>query len=383
MLTKTKLIIAVPGDRYPTRFNTPRMSQHIIRPTTFLPTHRISARVEGLTVFWPARSDLIHAINRIPMATNKNWVISFEAHLPRCYGGEGTKLFKYMRRRLAAPTCRKIIAWSEYAKTLFLATHRGVGECDELAGKLTVVYPNIILPQCEDEHRAHTPPLTIVFVGSHFGRKGGAVAVRAAEVARQRRLPLHFHIISSLEAGGRIWSDPQDRAFFDRYFKLLQAPNVTFDMKLQNWQVIEALRSSDFSILATLSDSFGLSAIESLSVGTPVIVTPQGALPEFIVDGDNGLILPLEVDAYGDWIHLSRSDKDSRRFEQLYRDEIERLAHALIERLSIYCESPVSIATMRKNARSTAENFFDSQKTSPILDKIYEDSVYPKESRYL
>jgi glycosyltransferase involved in cell wall biosynthesis len=327
-------------------------------------------------MFWPARSDLIHAINRIPMATNKKWVISFESHMPRLYGGERSKLFKYMRRRLAEPRCCKIICWSEYAKILFKATHGGVDKYDRLVGKLTVVYPNIILPRYDNEYRMINYPLNIVFVGNHFGRKGGAVAVRAAEIARQRRLPLHFHIISSLEAGGGIWSDPHDRAFFDRYFRLLHATNVTLDTKLENWKVIEALRRSDFSILATLSDSFGLSAIESLAVGTPVIVTPQGALPEFIVDGKNGLILPLEVDAYGEWIHVGRSDKDSRRFEQLYHEEIERLTHALIERLSIYCESSVSTAAMRRNARETAEKFFDSQKTSPILDAIYEDSVY-------
>jgi hypothetical protein len=30
---------------------------------------------------------------------------------------------------------------------------------------------------------------------------------------------------------------------------------------------------------------------------------------------------------------------------------------------------------LRKNARATAERFFDSRKTSPVLDRIYEESV--------
>jgi len=63
----------------------------------------------------------------------------------------------------------------------------------------------------------------------------------------------------------------------------LQNDNVTFDKSLPNEMVIEALRSAEFLILTTLSDAFGLSAIESLAVGTPVIATLQGALPEFIV----------------------------------------------------------------------------------------------------
>ena len=140
--------------------------------------------------------------------------------------------------------------------------------------------------------------------------------------------------------------------------------------------VIEALRSAEFLILTTLSDAFGLSAIESLAVGTPVIATLQGALPEFIVHGYNGLTVPLEVNAYGEWIHAGRSDKDSKVFEALYRNGIERMAHNLVEAVAIYCETSGLLATMRQNARATAEKFFGSRKTSPLLDRIYEESVF-------
>jgi glycosyltransferase involved in cell wall biosynthesis len=372
---KGQLIVAVTQDRYSTKFNIPKPSRHTIRPTIFLPTHRVSHRIEGVTVFWPARCDLIHTINRIPILAKKNFVISFESHLPRYYGGEKTKFFEYMRGLLAAPQCRKIIAWSECAKRIFLATHAGSDQLDALREKLEVIYPNVILPEYDNEPRTRKGPIKLVFVGSHFGRKGGAVAARAAELARQRKLPLHFHIISSLQAGGKVWTDPRDETFFDRYFKLLENDNVTFDKSLPNDKVVAALRGADFSILTTLSDTFGFSAIESLAVGTPVIATPQGALPEFIVNGHNGLFVPLEVNASGEWIHAGRFDKESSVFEALYRNEIERLAHSLVEMVAPYCESAASLATMRQNARATAERFFDSRKASPVLDKIYEESA--------
>jgi glycosyltransferase involved in cell wall biosynthesis len=370
----SRLTIAVTRDRYPTRFNTPKHSRHVVEPTRFLPTHRISSRIEGVTLFWPTRCDLIHSVNRIPVSSRKNFVISFESHLPRFFGGERTKLFAYMRRRLAEPACRRIIALSQFARRAFVATHTGVAESDALTAKLDVVYPNIVLPPGTVEARGQLP-LKLVFVGSHFGRKGGAVAARAAEIARQRRLPVHVHIISALEAGGGIWSDPRDKEFFVQYFKLLDGDNVTFRRSLPNKEVLELLRGADFSILTTLSDTFGYTAIESLAVGTPVLATPQGALPEFIVDGQNGLFVPLEVDAYGEWIHVGRSDKDSRRFEALYRDEIERMAVAVIEAVSPFIDAPASLSSMRRNARATAEQRFDSLKTSPVLDRIYEESV--------
>ena len=371
---KRRLNVAVTRDRYPTRFNIPKPSRHAIHPTLFFPTHRVSAHIEGVTVLWPTRCDLIHSVNRIPILTKKNFVISFESHLPRYFWGEKTRFFRYMRGLLAADSCRRLIAFSELAKAIFLSTHEGTGEFDTLVGKLQVIYPNIVLPECNDARRRRSI-LKLVFVGSHFGRKGGAVAARAAELARQRKMPLHFHIISSLQVGGGVWSDPRDRAFFDPYFELLQHNNVTFDRSLPNDRVVAAMRDADFSILTTLSDTFGYSAVEALAVGTPVIATPQGALPEFIVDGENGLFVPLEVNAWGEWIHAGRSDKDTAIFAALYRNEIERLAHGLIDVVTPYCEAPGALVAMRQNARTTAERFFDSRKTSPVLDRIYEESV--------
>ncbi len=369
-----RLIVAATKDRYPTRFNTPKHSRHKIKPVLFIPTHRISPRVEGVTLFRPTRCDLIHSFNRIPIATKKNFVISFESHLPRYFGGEKSRFFAYMRRRLAAPTCRRIIATSHFARRIFAATHAAADERDALLAKLDVVYPNVVLPDARLDARG-ARPLTFVFVGAHFGRKGGAAAARAAEIARRRRLPMRFQIISALKVGAGIWSDPLDREFFEDYFRLLDGDNVTFRNSLSNAEVLNALGAADFTILTTLSDTFGYTAIESLAVGVPVIATAQGALPEFLVDGRNGLLIPLATDSYGEWVHVGRSDKDSPRFAALYRDEIERLAAAMIEATIPYLDSPDKLAEMRRNARATAEERFDSRKTSIVLDRIYEESV--------
>lgn len=370
-----KVTVTVMKDRYPTHFNIPKPSRHIIKHAMFIPTHRFSTHIEGVTFIRPNTSDLIHTVNRIPIATTKPFLITFESHLPRYFGGEQTKLFAYMRRRLAEHGCRKIIALSECAKAAFLATHKGTDEYDSLAQKLTVIYPNIVLPALENVPPERTPPLTLVFVGAHFGRKGGAVAARAAQIARERRLPLHFHIISSLQVGASVWSDPKNPTFFDEYINLLNGANITFDNSLPNRTVLAILSRADFSFLPTLSDTFGYSVIESLSFGTPAIVTTQGALTEFMVDRKNGVVIPLQVDRYGEWIYVGRSDKDSRRFEAIYRDEIERIARAVVDAVAPYCDEPRALESMRHNARATAEQFFDSRKTGPLLDRIYDESV--------
>jgi glycosyltransferase involved in cell wall biosynthesis len=279
-----------------------------------------------------------------------------------------------MRRRLASEQCRRIIAYSNFAKRNFLATHAGTPEESALSAKLDVVFPNLVLPPWQPDRPRRRGPLRLVFVGSHFGRKGGAVVVRAAEIARKRGIDLHVHIISSLITGAGVWSDPQDPAFFEPYLKLLNQPNVTFDRALPNRRVLEILADADFSVLATLSDTFGFSAAESLAVGTPVIATPQGALPEFIKDGENGLILPLDTDPYGEWVHVGRADKDSRRFAAIYRDEIERLAAELVARLAAYCEDPGRLMALRAAARQSAESRFDSFIAGARFDQLYIES---------
>src|SRR5215467_9371322 len=92
-LVQDRLRIAVLADRYPTRFNIPKPSRHEIRPCRFLPLNRISSRVQGITLLAPGRYDLLHSMNRIPLASRTRFVISFESHLPIYFGGERSRLF--------------------------------------------------------------------------------------------------------------------------------------------------------------------------------------------------------------------------------------------------------------------------------------------------
>jgi glycosyltransferase involved in cell wall biosynthesis len=352
-----QLKIAILRDRYPTRYNTPKISQHVIRRVLFLPTNKISYRFEGLTLTLPSGADLGHFHNRIPIASDAPFIMSFESHLPRYFGGEKTRLFQFMRQQLARDQCRRIVAMSHFAKKIFLKQHMGTPEYEGLSSKLEVIYPNMILPAFRVERREYLLPLRIAFVGAHFGRKGGAVAARAAEIARTRKLPMHFRIVSTLQAGHGIWSDPQRDNFFEPYFRLLDADNVTFDRRLPNARVLEILRDTDFSILATFSDTFGFSAMESMAVGTPVIATPQGALPEFIKSGQNGLMLALHTNEMGEWRHIGRADKATPAYADLFREEVERLAQELITAVVPYCDNPKNLLGLRCNARSIGGNY--------------------------
>jgi glycosyltransferase involved in cell wall biosynthesis len=325
---------------YPWRFNSPRHSRHLIETRKFVPMNYVSHKLEGITAFNPLppqRFDLIHAFNRIPLGRTP-FIIGFEDYLPRAFGLENSSYYRWLVDMLASPRCRKIVAISEHARTVFTE-------------------------------------LTLTFVGNDFGRKGGCVAVKLAEKALARGFPLKVEIVSSLNMGGAVWTDPVSTEFFDRYRALLDLPNVTLHGRLGNAEVKSLLSRSHFSILTTLGDTFGYSAIESMAYWTPVIATRQCALPEFVRHLDNGLVIDLETSKIGQWIHQSSPERGTKRFETIFEDEIERMASETLELLVGLSSQPQKLRDMRRRARETCLEMFDAKRATAFWDATYVEAV--------
>jgi glycosyltransferase involved in cell wall biosynthesis len=368
------LRISVYNDRYPTNFVTPRASRHTLLRKRFLPLNLVSTKLEGVTLIEPAMSvDLVHAFNRIPLNSSK-FIVSFESHLPRQFAlRKRGWLARYMTSRIAEPRCRRIVALSHFAKRCFLAQHAGSPTLKLLSDKLLVRHPNIVVPELGDamaQDRAEE--LTLTFVGAHFGRKGGCVAVKIAEKALAQGLPIRVNIVSRLQVGGAVWTDPSIPGFFDPYLKLLELDNVHFQGALPNRDVRQLLRSSHFSVLTTFGDTFGYSAIESMSEHTPVIGTKVCALPEFVEDGVNGILLPVRLDEVGDWWNPGYHKRADETYARYFRDEVERLASLAVERLATFVNRPDLLMPLRREARRTAEQMFASAPAGDFLDGLYE-----------
>ncbi|UCI07715.1 glycosyltransferase family 4 protein [Mesorhizobium sp. B1-1-8] len=368
------LRIAVYDDKYPTSFVTPRASRHTILRKRFLPFNLISSKLEGITLIEPDRSvDLVHAFNRIPVNASK-FIMSFESHLPRHFAlRKKGRIPQYMRSRIASPRCRRIIALSHFARRCFLKQHADNPDLGVLTEKLIVRHPNIIVPAVEDAMADNTAEeLVLTFVGAHFGRKGGCVAVKIAEKALERHLPIRLNIVSSLQVGGPIWTDPTSPGFFDPYLGLLNLKNVQHHGVLPNHEVRQLLRHSHFGILATFGDTFGYSALESMSEHTPVLGTRVCALPEFLQDGVNGISLPVKLTETGDWSSPGYNFRGDAGYARYFRDEVERLATEAVERLTVYIGQPKLMAPLRRQARRTAEIMFGSGPAAEFFDALYD-----------
>ena len=68
---------------------------------------------------------------------------------------------------------------------------------------------------------------------------------------------------------------------------------------------------SDFLLVPTRKDSFGVVFCEANAFGLPANTTQTGGVPEVVRDGENGYVLPLEA----------RGDAYAKLIAELYRDE--------------------------------------------------------------
>jgi N-acetyl-alpha-D-glucosaminyl L-malate synthase BshA len=89
----------------------------------------------------------------------------------------------------------------------------------------------------------------------------------------------------------------------------------------------ELLASADVFLLASESESFGLSALEAMSCGTAVVATDAGGVREVVTHGTTGLLSPCDdLDAFA--AHLGAMLSDRERAAEMGRrareDALER-----------------------------------------------------------
>ena len=108
--------------------------------------------------------------------------------------------------------------------------------------------------------------------------------------------------------------------------------------------VYEVLKASDLFLLTSLTESFGLSALEAMASGVPVISTNRGGLPEVNVHGESGFL------------------SDVGDIENLAANSIKLLTDdALLEKL-------------KKGALERAKQF-DVSKILPLYENLYQKVI--------
>lgn len=107
---------------------------------------------------------------------------------------------------------------------------------------------------------------------------------------------------------------------------------VRFLGALPRDRVLRLFRAADASLLPSSWENFPHTVVEALAVGTPVIATAVGGVPEVVHDGENGLLVPAgDAQALGEAITRFFSDAGLRT----------RLADAAAPSVAGYSEAAV------------------------------------------
>jgi len=115
---------------------------------------------------------------------------------------------------------------------------------------------------------------------------------RTADVIR-----IFAKVSAALSATLVMVGDGPDRGIAQEEARVLGvADRVQFLGRIEN--VAPLLSSADLFLLPSASESFGLSALEALACGVPVVASDTGGIPEVVQDGITGALRPVgDVDA--------------------------------------------------------------------------------------
>jgi glycosyltransferase involved in cell wall biosynthesis len=122
----------------------------------------------------------------------------------------------------------------------------------------------------------------------------GPLLAFAGRIGRQKALEVGLaavaasHGVTLMLAG----DGPERDAMESRAAELGLGERVRFMGALDRRGVLELFRAADVSLLSSSWENFPHTVVESLAVGTPVISTAVGGVPEVVTDGENGLLVP-------------------------------------------------------------------------------------------
>jgi len=148
----------------------------------------------------------------------------------------------------------------------------------------------------------------LTYTGKLNQGKGLKVLLEAWRELMKRTQDLHLVLVGS-GSGQHLSCEQELRTYVHEH--TLEA-HVTFSGYVEN--VEEYLMASDAFVLPSRSEAFGLSLCEAMACGLPSIGTTVGGIPDFVADGENGLLVaPGDRDALRDAIWQLCSEEEIAR----------------------------------------------------------------------
>jgi glycosyltransferase involved in cell wall biosynthesis len=235
--------------------------------------------------------DLIEAVIS-PVVTEHPWIYSCEAlHAAAAFNILGCPIPRslrvaYIKHLLLKPNCRKVVFWSQAAVET-LHSYGGLPTDDPLFAKSTVVYPAVRRMPDELIHYGNAST-SFLFSGDFF-RKGGVNVVDAFERARRIHPSITLTVCCDLRIN---FITPNEALRAEYLAKLAGTEGIIMRGRVSRDELIQQiLPKTDVYLLPTYAETFGMSVLEAMAFGIPVIATDHFAIPEILEDGVSGILI--------------------------------------------------------------------------------------------
>jgi glycosyltransferase involved in cell wall biosynthesis len=122
----------------------------------------------------------------------------------------------------------------------------------------------------------------------------GPTLAFAGRIGRQKALEVGLEAVARVAGVSLLVAGdgPEREEMERRAGELRLGGRVRFLGSLPREDVLRLFRAADASLLSSTWENFPHTVVESLAVGTPVIATSVGGVPEVVKDGENGLLVP-------------------------------------------------------------------------------------------
>lgn len=198
--------------------------------------------------------------------SNKPLVVHVHATSFDRSGGTNINQYVYDIERKGMHEADKVIAVSNYTKTI-IVRHYGVSP-----DKVEVVHNAVDFSE-EQTYRIEKTDKIVLFLGRITLQKGPDYFIEAAKKVLERDPNVKFVVVGSGD---------MEPKMIEKTAELGISKNILFAGFLTGEDVSRAYQMADIYVMPSVSEPFGITPLEAMKSGTPVIISKQSGVSEVV-----------------------------------------------------------------------------------------------------
>ncbi|MGZ0015746.1 glycogen synthase [Yeosuana sp. AK3] len=135
---------------------------------------------------------------------------------------------------------------------------------------------------------------------------------------------------------------------------------IWIDKMLEKEQIIQLYSHADVFCCPSIYEPFGIINIEAMACGTAVVASAVGGIKEVVVDGETGILVPLE-------------QQKAAPFEPVDPD---KFARDLANGINTLISNKELRETMALKGRKRVEDYFDWSSIAKQVEDLYQSLIY-------